>query len=60
MVNSKPTIDYNNILIKAPFINIVVVSDSETHSEILAYIKDSEGTILYLHSLARYSSINIW
>ena len=42
MVNSKPRIDYNNILINALFINIVVVSDSETHSERLAYIKDSE------------------
>ena len=42
MVNSKPTINYNNILIKALFINIVDVSDSETHSERLAYIKDSE------------------
>ena len=42
MVNSKPTINYNNILIKALFINIVAVSDSKTHSERLAYIKDSE------------------
>ena len=42
MVNSKPTIDYNNILIKALFINIIAVSDSETHSERLACIKDSE------------------
>ena len=42
MVNSKPTINYNNILIKALFINIVAVNDSETHSERLAYIKDSE------------------
>ena len=42
IVNLKPTINYNNILIKALFINIVVVSDSETHSERLAYIKDSE------------------
>ena len=41
-VNLKPTINYNNILIKALFINIVAVSDSETHSERLAYIKDSE------------------
>ena len=53
MVNSKPTINYNNILIKALFINIVAVSDSETHSERLAYIKILKGTILYLHSLAR-------
>ena len=43
MVNLKPTINYNNILIKALFINIVALSDSETHSERLAYImKDSE------------------
>ena len=42
MVNSKPTINYNNILIKVLFINIVAVSDSETHSERLAYIKDSK------------------
>ena len=42
MVNLKPTINYNNILIKALFINIVAVSDNETHSERLAYIKDSE------------------
>ena len=42
MVYSKPTINYNNILIKGLFINIVAVSDSETHSERLAYIKDSE------------------
>ena len=42
IVNLKPTINYNNILIKALFINIVAVSDSETHSERLAYIKDSE------------------
>ena len=42
MVYSNSTIDYNNILIKALFINIVTVSDSETHSERLAYIKDSE------------------
>ena len=42
IVNLKPTINYNNILIKALFINIVTVNDSETHSERLAYIKDSE------------------
>ena len=42
MVNLKPTINYNNILIKVLFINIIAVSDSETHSERLAYIKDSE------------------
>ena len=42
MVNSNPTINYNNILIKALFINIVAVSDNEAHSERLAYIKDSE------------------
>ena len=42
IVNLKPTINYNNILIKAHFINIIAVSDSETHSERLAYIKDSE------------------
>ena len=42
IVNLKPTINYNNILIKAPFINIVAVSDSEIHNERLAYIKDSE------------------
>ena len=42
IVNLKPTINYNNILIEALFINIVAVSDSETHSERLAYIKDSE------------------
>ena len=46
MVNLKHTIDYNNILIKALFINIVAVSDNgthlETHSVGLAYIKDSE------------------
>ena len=46
MVNLKPTIDYNNILIKAQFINIVAVSDNgthlETHSVRLACIKDSE------------------
>ena len=44
MVYSKLTIDYNNILIKALFINIVVVSDSETHGERLAYIL--KGTII--------------
>ena len=42
IVNLKPTINYNNILIKALFINIVAVSDSEAHSERPAYIKDSE------------------
>ena len=42
IVNLKPTINYNDILIKALFINIVAVSDSETHSERLTYIKDSE------------------
>ena len=42
IINLKPTINYNSILIKALFINIVVVSDSETHTERLAYIKDSE------------------
>ena len=42
MVNLKPTIDYNNILIKAQFINIVAVSDNGTHSVRLACIKDSE------------------
>ena len=42
MINPKPTIGYNNILIKAQFINIVVVSASEAHSERLACIKDSE------------------
>ena len=42
MVYSKPTIDYDNILIKALFIIIVAVSDSGTHSERLAYIKDSK------------------
>ena len=46
MVNLKPTIDYNNILIKVQFINIVAVSDNgthlETHSVRLACIKDSE------------------
>ena len=46
MVNLNPTIDYNNILIKVQYINIVAVSDNgtdlETHSEILACIKDSE------------------
>ena len=42
ILNLKPTINYNNILIKALFINIIAVSDSETHSGRLAYIKDSE------------------
>ena len=42
IVNLKPTINYNNILIKAPCINIVAVSDSETHNERFAYIKDSD------------------
>ena len=42
MVNLKPTIDYNNILIKAQFINIVAVSDNGTHSGSLACLKDSE------------------
>ena len=42
IVNLKPTINYNNILIKALFINIVTVSDSEAYSERLIYIKDSE------------------
>ena len=54
MVNLKPTIDYNNILIKVQFINIVAVSGNgthlETHSERLTCIK---GTILYLHSLPK-------
>ena len=48
MVYSNPTIDYNNILIKALFVNIVTVSDSETHSERLAYIKDSERYYIVL------------
>ena len=44
MVNSKPTIDNINILIKAQSINIVTVSDNETYnySERLAFIQDSE------------------
>ena len=42
IVNLKPTINYNSILIKVLFIHIVAVSDSETHSERLAFIKDSE------------------
>ena len=42
MASLKPTIDYNNILIKAQFINIVAVSDNGTHSERLACLKDSE------------------
>ena len=42
MASLKPTIDYNNILIKAQFINIVALSDNGTHSERLACLKDSE------------------
>ena len=42
MVNSKPTIDYNNILIKAQFINIVAVNDNEIHSKRSACVKDSD------------------
>ena len=53
MVNLKPTIDYNNILIKAQFINIVAVSDNgthlETHSVRLACIKDSERYYIKTH-----------
>ena len=45
MVNLKPTIDYNNILIKHN------LSESKTHSE--RFIACIKGTILYLHSLAR-------
>ena len=56
MANLKPTIDYNNILIKAQFINIVAVSDSGTHGERLACIKDSER----YHTVFALSSINIW
>ena len=33
MVNLKPTIDHINILIKAQSINIIAVSDNETHNE---------------------------
>ena len=53
MASLKPTIDYNNILIKAQFINIVVVSDNGTHSERFACLKILKGTIQYLHSLAK-------
>ena len=53
IVNLKPTINYNNSLIKAHFINIIAVSDSETHSERLTYIKDSKRYYIVLHSLAR-------
>ena len=42
MVNLKPTIDYNNILIKAQLTCIVAVSASETHSKRLVCIKVSE------------------
>ena len=48
MANLKPTIDYNNSLIKAQYINIVAVSGNgthlKTHSERLTCIK---GIILY-------------
>ena len=55
MVNLKTTIDYNNTLMKAQLNCTATVSDSETHSDIPACIKDSERyyCILYLH-LARY------
>ena len=55
MASLKPTIDYNNILIKAQFINIVAVSDNGTHSERLACLKILKGTIQYLHSLVLIS-----
>ena len=41
IVNSKTTIDYNNALIKVQLSYIDAVSDSKTHSEKLACIKDS-------------------
>ena len=47
MVNSKPTIDHINILIKAQSINIVAVSDRVTVKDMLAY----KILILYLHTL---------
>ena len=59
MVNLKPTINYNNTLIKAQIYNntlikvqitcITAVSDSETHSERLIL----ENNIFYLYSLVR-------
>ena len=46
MVNLKPTIDYNNVLIKVQFINVIAMSDNgtdlETYNERLGCIKDSE------------------
>ena len=53
MASLKPTIDYNNILIKVQFINIVAVSDIGTDSERLACLKILKGTIQYFHSLAK-------
>ena len=53
----KTTIDCNNILIKVQFINIVAVSDSETHSERFACIK---GTINVFSLFSEIASINIW
>ena len=41
-LNSKTTIDYNNILIKVPLSYIGTVSNSSTHSERPGRIKDSE------------------
>ena len=41
IVNSKTTIDYNNHLIKVQLSYIAAVSDSKTHSERSACIKDS-------------------
>ena len=52
MASLKPTIDFNNILIKAQFINIVAVSDNGTHSERLACLKDSER----YHTVFAFSS----
>ena len=40
IVTSKITIDYNNILVKAQLSYIATVSDSKTHSQRVACIKD--------------------
>ena len=52
MASLKPTIDYNNILIKAQFINIVAASDNGLTVKDLLAQKILKGTIQHLHSLA--------
>ena len=41
IVNSKTTVGYNNALIKIQLSHITAVSDSKTHGETPACIKDS-------------------